>query len=74
MRCTIIAILVSLIWFSGLCQNVNPNAGYIYDDSLVPKIEIFIEQDSLEELLDSDNWGNNHEYPSDHGILKVDYR
>lgn len=64
MRCTITSILLFLTWISGLCQNINPDAGYIYDDSIVPKIEIFMEQDSLDELLDWDNWDNNHEYPA----------
>lgn len=47
-----------------LCaQFPNPAAGYVFDDSSVPRIDVMIDIDSLDQLLAPSNRESNHEYP-----------
>ena len=49
----------------GFSQSVFPSKGKLYNDVIVPRIDIKINQDSLEELLSSENIESTHEYPAD---------
>ena len=58
-----ISFLFSIL--SGLAQIDQPALGWVFDDTNVSRIDIIIDQDSLDELLLEENWYENHEYPSD---------
>lgn len=60
-----------LLPFSGLGQNLNISTLYtlpeyepVYPQSEVSEIRIFMDQDSLDDLLLQENWYNDHEYPA----------
>lgn len=59
-------LLACLFTFlSGTAQVKQPEKGWIFEDSTVSRIDIIIDQDSLDELLLEENWFENHEYPAD---------
>ncbi len=37
---------------------------WIFDDSTLPEVYIIIEQDSLDQILDEENWYSDYEYPA----------
>jgi hypothetical protein len=37
---------------------------WVFDDTTLPEIQIFIEQDSLDQLFERDGWYSDHEYPA----------
>jgi hypothetical protein len=41
-----------------------PELNWVFDDSSVSRIDIIIDQDSLDQLLLEENWFLDHEYPS----------
>lgn len=45
-------------------QIVQPELGWIFDDSVIGRVDIIIDQDSLDELLLEENWFEDHEYPA----------
>ncbi len=53
-----------LLPFSGNSQYIFPDKGYVFDDTEIPRVDIFIDADSLQHLLETDNLQNNHEYPA----------
>lgn len=42
----------------------NPEAGRIFTSEEIPKVKIYIDPDSLEDLYLEENWYSNHEYPA----------
>ena len=58
-----IALLFSIT--TGNAQINQPPKGWVFDDSTVSRIDIIIDQDSLDEMLLEENWFANHEYPAD---------
>ena len=58
-----LALLFSIL--SGNAQIGQPELGWIFDDSNISRIDIIIDQDSLDELLLEENWYLDHEYPAD---------
>lgn len=48
----------------GSGQNPNPAIGRIFTETEIPKVKIFMDTDSLEDLYLEENWYNNHEYPA----------
>lgn len=42
----------------------NPNAGFVYEDSTLTRIDILIHPDSLAALLHPNNLNSDHEYPA----------
>lgn len=58
--------LILFIICNELYAQINqPALGWVFDDSSVSRIDINIDQDSLDELLLEENWFNSHEYPAD---------
>ena len=53
-------------------QHVRPDDGYLFDDTVVPRIDVFVPQDSLDIMLTPGNFGSNHEYVSTCIIRKVE--
>ncbi len=49
---------------SAFAQMGLEESNYVFDDSSVPRIDILIDQDSLDEILDPANWWSDHEYPA----------
>ncbi len=49
-----------------------PDPGYVFDDSEVPRIDIFLNSDSLEQLLLPENRDSRHEYPATFYFKKGD--
>ncbi|MFN2424591.1 MAG: CotH kinase family protein [Cryomorphaceae bacterium] len=45
-------------------QDINPADGRIFTDTEIPKVKIYMDTDSLEDLYLEENWFNNHEYPA----------
>ncbi len=45
-------------------QYTTPEKGYVFDDSVVPRVDILIAPDSLDRILDENNLNSNHEYPA----------
>ena len=56
--------LILLLSFSSslFAQTPIPDAGEIFRDDVVPRIDIFIDQDSLNELLKPSNLGSDYHY------------
>ena len=48
----------------GKAQINQPDLGWVFDDTSVSRIDIIIDQDSLDELLLEENWYSDHEYPA----------
>ncbi|MFT4665991.1 MAG: spore coat protein H [Polaribacter sp.] len=57
-------LVFNLLLFSANAQYTFPEKGYVFDDAEPPRIDIFIDSDSLQQLLDLDNLQENHEYPA----------
>lgn len=58
-------LLILFIFLNKIQAQINqPNLGWVFDDSSVSRVDISIDQDSLDELLLEENWHNNHEYPA----------
>jgi len=60
-------LTVSLLFavLLGNAQINQPEKGWVFEDSTVSRIDIIINQDSLDELLLEENWYEDHEYPAD---------
>ncbi len=58
---TLVIIFTSILSEGQIGQ---PEAGWVFDDSSVSRIDINIDQDSLDEMLLEENWFNDHEYPA----------
>ena len=58
-------ISLLLLVLSGKAQINQPDKGWVFEDSTVSRIDIIIDQDSLDELLLEENWYEDHEYPAD---------
>lgn len=59
-----------LLFFWLICgytftQAVLPDAGIVFNDSVVPRVDIHIHPDSLHHMLLQENLRNDHEYPAD---------
>ena len=67
MNKNLFALAVSFIIYSthSFAQSVFPENGIVYNDAIVPRIDIYIQQDSLDELLGFGNINEDHEYPAD---------
>ena len=50
--------------FTSQSQILQPELGYVFDDSSVSRIDIIIDQDSLDQMLLEENWFLDHEYPA----------
>ena len=46
-------------------QFTNPDTGYLFDDTVVPRIDIFINEEDLSTILDINNLQSNDEYEAD---------
>lgn len=72
--------LAQLIWI--VCflshtlvgQQIRPDDGYLFDPTVIPKIEVYLQQDSLEAMLQTSNLYDNHEYRATCIISKGDLR
>lgn len=55
-------------------QVINPPAGVLFDDDVVPRIDVILPQDSLEWILDAANLQSNHEFQAtfifDNGTIR----
>ena len=49
---------------SGFAQNPFPELGEVFRDDVVPRIDILIDQDSLDALYAPGNEESNHHYPA----------
>ena len=47
-----------------IAQYQFPEDGIVFDDNEVPRVDIFINADSLDAILDEDNLSSNYEYPA----------
>jgi len=60
--------LLSIVFIFSLfysdAQIGQPELGWVFEDSSVSRIDIVIDQDSLDEMLLEENWYNDHEYPA----------
>ncbi len=45
-------------------QYTFPEDGIVFTEDEVPRVDIFMDSDSLNELLSSENWDSNYEYPA----------
>lgn len=61
----IFIVALALTFLSSNAQIGQPEKGLIFDDSNVSRIDIIIDQDSLDQLLLEENWYEDHEYPAD---------
>lgn len=52
------------IFLSAWAIAQNPEAGRIFTSEEIPKVNIYIDPDSLEDLYLEENWYSNHEYPA----------
>ena len=57
--------LVFILFFSQLnAQILQPDLGWVFEDESVARIDIAIDQDSLDQMLLEENWYSDHEYPA----------
>ena len=61
---SIVLFLILIALSSGRSQYDIPQRGYVFQDLEVPRIDITMDQDSLEILLHPSNTDSNHEYPA----------
>lgn len=54
--------IISIVSHSVIAQQIRPDDGYIFDQTIVPKIEVYLPQDSLDNMLLPNNLSSNHEY------------
>jgi len=61
-------ISYTIILFLSICslsaQHIRPDDGYLFDDTVVPRIDVYLPQDSLDIMLTPANVRDNHEYLS----------
>ena len=55
-------LLLFIVQHSLNAQQVRPDDGYLFDQTIVPKIEVYLSQDSLDIMLLPTNVRSNHEY------------
>ena len=55
-------LLLCIVQYSLNAQQVRPDDGYLFDQTIVPKIEVYLSQDSLDTMLLPTNVRSNHEY------------
>ncbi len=51
--------------FESIAQNVYPARGVVFNDDIVPRVDILINKDSLSMMVDEANVKLDHEYPAD---------
>jgi len=65
MRHLLASIVVCACFFvPSSAQEINPDPGYVFDDSSVPKVEIYIDDAHLEKIFHPDSLESNTEYPA----------
>jgi hypothetical protein len=64
-RFLILVSICHLFSFNLIAQNLFPSNGVVYNDNLIPKIYIAIDQDSLDLMLATENLYSDYEYPAD---------
>jgi len=66
MRNIVCFLALALIFTSSnlVAQYQFPEDGIVFDDSEVPRVDIFIDSEDLETILDEDNLDSNEEYPA----------
>lgn len=65
-------LLLFIVQHSLNAQQVRPDDGYLFDDTVVPRIDVFLSQDSLDIMLTPANVRSNHEYISTCIVRKGD--
>lgn len=60
-----ISFVFTFLVFSSLSAQFFPDRGVVFNDQIVPRIDIFIDADSLAQMLNNGNVWADHEYPAD---------
>ena len=69
----LILLFFSICFFLSQAQYISPEKGLVFEDSEVPRVDIFIDNDSLNMMLDWGNLSSNHEYPATFVFARVSY-
>ncbi|MBK8698650.1 MAG: hypothetical protein IPN29_03590 [Saprospiraceae bacterium] len=61
----ILSFTFSILSLTSLSAQVFPDRGVVFNDQVVPRVDVFMDADSLAQLLDDGNVQEDHEYPAD---------
>ncbi len=64
MKKAIYLLFFFFLYFQSTAQKTVPNRGYVFDNDVIPRVDILIDPDSLDILLAEGNEFSNHEFPA----------